>query len=168
MALTEAIMAPVYSAAQTEELKNSAENFGFSADFIAECLSKYGPEVLAVAIEGLKNGFSMGFVIEMVRLFGPVVLDFVLSIFKMGNKSFHASLTDGVNPDGKTLAEFLNEKDAAAFGPILMKLLVEKIIPYVIKNYGDQIVKALVDALQNAFEEKESARFLNLIQNVKA
>ena len=74
----------------------------------------------------------------------------------------------GMAPSDATLADFLNDKDAQNFAPILMKLMVEKIIPYVIKNYGDQIVKALLDALQNAFNEKESARFANLIQNVKA
>ena len=157
-----------YSAAEAKQLEETAYNFGFSTDFIAECLSRYGPEVLAVAIEGLKNGFSMGFVIEMVRLFGPVVLDFVLSIFKSGNKSMNLSMAQGVAPSDKNLAEFLNEKDAANFGPILMKLMVEKIIPYVIKNYGDQIVKALIEAMQNAFDEKETARFLSLVQNVKA
>lgn len=156
------------NATEVKELSSVAENFGLSPEFIAECLNKYGPEVLSVCIEGLKNGFSVGFVIELVRLFGPVVLDFVLSLFKTSNKSMQLASAQGVAPTSESLADFLNEKDAANFGPILMKLMVEKIIPYVIKNYGDQIVKALVDALQNAFEEKESARFLNLVQNVKA
>jgi hypothetical protein len=158
----------VLNAEEVKELTSAAENFGLSADFIAECLNKYGPEVLSVAIEGIKNGFSVGFVIELVRLFGPVVLDFILSLFKTSNKSFSMAEQKGMAPSDATLADFLNDKDAQNFAPILMKLMVEKIIPYVIKNYGDQIVKALLDALQNAFNEKESARFANLIQNVKA
>jgi hypothetical protein len=153
------------NAAELNDLKTTAENFGLSADFIAECLNKYGPEVLSVAIEGLKNGFSVGFVIELVRLFGPVVLDFVLSLFKTSNKSFSMAEQKGLAPSDQTLADFLNDKDAQNFAPILLKLLVEKLIPYVIKNYGDQIVKALVDSLQDAFAEKETARFLSLIQS---
>ncbi len=153
---------------QVNELKGAAENFGLSPEFIAECLNKYGPEVLSVCIEGLKNGFSVGFVIELVRLFGPVVLDFILSLFRTSNKSMNLAAARGMAPSDQTLADFLNDKNAANFGPILMQLLVEKIIPYIIKNYGEQITKALVEALQKAFDDKESARFLSLIQNVKA
>lgn len=153
---------------EINEIKGAAENFGLSPEFIAECLNKYGPEVLAVCIEGLKNGFSVGFVIELVRLFGPVVLDFVLSLFRNSNKSMHLSAAQGLAPSDQTLADFLNDKNAANFGPILMQLLVEKIIPYIIKNYGEQITKALIESLQKAFDDKESARFLNLIKNVKA
>ena len=80
----------------------------------------------------------------------------------------HLSAAQGLAPSDQTLADFLNDKNAANFGPILMQLLVEKIIPYIIKNYGEQITKALIESLQKAFDDKESARFLNLIKNVKA
>lgn len=151
-----------------KELTNVAENFGLSQEFIAEVLSKYGPEVLSVCIEGLKNGFSVGFVIELVRLFGPVVLDFILSLFKKSNKTMQMAEAHGMGASDQSLADFLNDKNAENFAPILMKLLVEKLIPYVIKNYGDQIVHALLEAMQKAFNDKESARFLTVPNNVKA
>ena len=143
------------------ELMNAAENSGLSPDFVAEVLSRYGPEVLSVCIEALKNGFSVGFVIELVRLFGPVVLDFVLSLFKRSNTSLNMAVHQGMAPSDASVSDFLNDKNTENFAPILMKLLVEKLIPYVIKNYGDQIVSALLEALKKSFDEKkeESAKF---------
>lgn len=52
-----------YSLTDIEVMKEDALNMGASTEFIADCLNKYGPEVLSTVTEGLRNGFSFAFII---------------------------------------------------------------------------------------------------------
>ena len=61
-----------------EELKLSATNFGFEANWVADLLEKYGPDVLALVIEAARNGFSVAFITEFVDKLGPMVLQLIV------------------------------------------------------------------------------------------
>jgi hypothetical protein len=158
-------MAPVYSTEQVDDLKSVAGNFGIDPIHVAEILQHYGPSVLQMVISALKSGFSLSFCLELLKTFGPVVLDFVMSLFDNTKKAMDVSASKGLVPE--SMDNFLNEKDAENFAPILVKIIVEKVIPYVIKNYGQQILQALLDALNKAFEDKESAKFLQLLATLR-
>ena len=158
-------MAPVYSTEQVDDLKSVAGNFGIAPAEVADILQNYGPSVLQMVISALKSGFSLSFCMELVKTFGPVVLDFVMSLFNNTKKAMDVSSQKGIVPE--SMEQFLNEKDAENFAPILVKVLVEKVIPYIIKNYGQQILQALLDAFNKAFEDKESAKFLQLLATLR-
>jgi len=158
-------MAPVYSTEQVDDLKSVAGNFGIAPAEIAEILQNYGPSVLQMIIAALKSGFSLSFCLELIKTFGPVVLDFVMSLFDNTKKAMDVNSQKGMVPE--SMEQFLNDKDAENFAPILVKVLVEKVIPYVIKNYGQQILQSLLDALNKAFEDKESAKFLQLLATLR-
>ena len=61
-------------------MQEEALKMGASPEFLAECLQKYGPDVLSTVTEGLRNGFSISFIFESFRLFGPFVMDFFISL----------------------------------------------------------------------------------------
>lgn len=159
-----AYMTETYSAEQVSELEGVALNYGLAPETVADTLQKYGPGVLTLVIQALRSGFSVAFVLELLRQFGPVVLDFFIGLFKNSKQSMQAQAPNAsLAANNESLADFLNDKNAENFAPVLMKLLIEKIIPYIIKNYGEQILQGLLDALNKAFQEKDSARFLSLI-----
>jgi hypothetical protein len=63
-----------------EDLKVAATGLGLDANTIADILEKYGPEVLAMVVELLRNGFSTTFIMELVQL-GPDVLQIIVNLF---------------------------------------------------------------------------------------
>ena len=68
-------------------MQEEALKMGASPEFLAECLQKYGPDVLSTVTEGLRNGFSISFIFESFRLFGPFVMDFFVVKKEDGCKS---------------------------------------------------------------------------------
>lgn len=149
--------------AQVEELKLTAENYGVSPEFSAEILTKYGPDVLAVTIKALQSGFSWSFILEIFKRFGPVVLEFFLNLFTTSTKAMQEQEQKGLVASDITLADFLNDKNAAQFAPIITKVLLDKIIPYIIENYGTQILQGILTAVKSSLDSKETARFMSLI-----
>lgn len=156
------------SMAEVNELKLTADNYGVTPEFTAEVLTKYGPDVLAVVIKALQSGFSFSFVLEIFKRFGPVVLEFFLSLFTTSTKEMESKAQKGLVASDITLADFLNDKNTAAFAPIITKVLLDKIIPYIIENYGQQILQGILNAVKSSMDTKETARFLSLLnQNSK-
>ncbi len=150
-----------FSIADIEGMKTEAVNMGASTEFIADCLNKYGPEVLSTVTEGLRNGFSFAFVLESFRLFGPFVLDFFISL--MSKNKMQANMMEIVNQ--KTLgAAAINREDINNFvlnqndemmSSNLIKVFIEKILPYVGKKYGPLIIEAVIDAITKAIDEEK-------------
>ena len=54
---------------QVQALSTEVQQMGMAPTEVADLLSRYGPEVLSVVVQALKNGFSMPFVLELLRLF---------------------------------------------------------------------------------------------------
>lgn len=142
-----------------EGMKTEAVNMGASTEFIADCLNKYGPEVLSTVTEGLRNGFSFAFILESFRLFGPFVLDFFISL--MSKNKMQANMMEITNQ--KTLgAAALSREDINNFvlnqnddmmSANLIKVFIEKVLPYVGKKYGPLIIEAVIDAITKAIDD---------------
>lgn len=142
-----------------EGMKTEAVNMGASTEFIADCLNKYGPEVLSTVTEGLRNGFSFAFILESFRLFGPFVLDFFISL--MSKNKMQANMMEIVNQ--KTLgAAALSREDINNFvlnqnddmmSANLVKVFIEKVLPYIGKKYGPLIIEAVIDAITKAIDD---------------
>jgi hypothetical protein len=148
-----------FSMTDIEDMKVEAINMGASTEFIADCLNKYGPEVLSTVTEGLRNGFSFAFILECFRLFGPFVLDFFISL--LSKNKMQANMLEIVNQ--KTLgATALSREDINNFvlnqndelmSSNLVRVFIEKILPYVGKKYGPLIIEAVIDAITKAIDE---------------
>lgn len=148
-----------FSMTDIEGMKTEAVNMGASTEFIADCLNKYGPEVLSTVTEGLRNGFSFAFILESFRLFGPFVLDFFISL--MSKNKMQANMMEIVNQ--KTLgAAALSREDINNFvlnqnddmmSANLVKVFIEKVLPYIGKKYGPLIIEAVIDAITKAIDD---------------
>ena len=150
-----------FSMADIEGMKTEAVNMGASTEFIADCLNKYGPEVLSTVTEGLRNGFSFAFILECFRLFGPFVLDFFISL--MSKNKMQANMLEIVNQKNLGAAAInrddinnfvLNQNDEM-MSSNLIKVFIEKILPYVGKKYGPLIIEAVIDAITKAIDEEK-------------
>ena len=131
------------SVEQVETLKLSAQNFGFDTNWIAELISKYGADILALVVEAARNGFSIALVVEIMSKFGPDLLQFVLDLFntkKMEAVKFGEVFppTDGSMP-----------LPGGMMDSILINL-VQKYLPIIMEKYGDQIMKMIIDAIIKA------------------
>lgn len=148
-----------FSMTDIEGMKTEAVNMGASTEFIADCLNKYGPEVLSTVTEGLRNGFSFAFILESFRLFGPFVLDFFISL--MSKNKMQANMMEIMNQ--KTLgAAALSREDINNFvlnqnddmmSANLVKVFIEKVLPYIGKKYGPLIIEAVIDAITKAIDD---------------
>lgn len=58
-----------------ESLKMNAMELGFSSEYIADLLDRWGSEVLATVIELARNGLSTDFIVETLKKFGPFFLE---------------------------------------------------------------------------------------------
>lgn len=138
-------------------LKDEAIRMGASPEFVAEALQKYGPDVLSTVTEGLRNGFSISFILESFRLFGPFVMDFFISLLsknKMAVNLQEQQQQFGMTKMDKEVLEALvldanNDKISSN----LLKVVVEKLLPFIFEKYGPKIIDALIDAIEKAIDE---------------
>jgi hypothetical protein len=119
----------ILSAAQTEELKLSAVNFGFDAQWITEITAKFGGDVLSLVVEAVRGGFSIQLVIDVITKFGPAVLEFLVNL--LNNRKMNVAGT---------------EMSAVDFSAII-DLIVQKYLPVILDKYGPQITKVLTSLI---------------------
>lgn len=79
-------------------LKMDARHLGMSPGDIGDILGKYGPVVLQLAMDALKDGFSLRFIIEALATLGPVFLSSALHSRKLARQE--AAILKSV-PDGQ-------------------------------------------------------------------
>jgi hypothetical protein len=72
---------------QLHLLKMDARNVGISPSEIQSILLKYGPAVLKLVLDALKEGFSWGFIIEALTTLGPLVLTSFVQARKQARQS---------------------------------------------------------------------------------
>jgi len=134
----------------SEELKLSASNFGFDATWVADVLSKYGDQVLALAIEAARNGFSVSFVVEVLTKFGPTFLGFLVSLIAKKNSMNFAATNDVLTGDivgiDSSVIEVLIEK--------YLPQIIEKYLPVIIEKYSGQIMQFVIQMILNAIKPK--------------
>jgi len=146
---------------QVQALSTEVQQMGMAPAEVADLLSRYGPEVLSVVVQALKNGFSMPFVLELLRLFGPIALDFTISLFT-AKKSFSAQ-SEEKDPFGELNKILQNDPEVnkvlegsqiGALTPQLVSVLVEKLLPYLVKKYGPQLLAAIIQAIEDWTKEE--------------
>jgi hypothetical protein len=139
------------STEQTAALENDAIQLGMSAPEVGEVIGKYGPDVLSVMVEALKGGFSVSFVLELFRLFGPIFLDFAISLFTEKKKM---GMTE--NDEEAELETLLKGSRIEGLPEELVKVLFTKLLPYVIKKYGPDMLEAVVDAITKLTDDTKT------------
>lgn len=148
---------------QLQALSTEVTQAGMAPAEVGELLSRYGPEVLSVIVQALKNGFSMPFILELIRLFGPIALDFAISLFT-AKKSLSAQ-SETKDPFGDLnkilqndpeVAKVLETSELQALTPQLVSVLVEKLLPYLVKKYGPQLLAAIIQAIEDWTKEPET------------
>ena len=136
---------------QVQALSTEVQQMGMAPAEVADILSRYGPEILSVVVQALKNGFSMPFVLELLRLFGPIALDFTISLFT-AKKSLSAqsetkdpfSELNKILQNDPEVSKVLEDSQIGALTPQLVSVLVEKLLPYLVKKYGPKLLAATV------------------------
>jgi hypothetical protein len=122
-----------------------AQSLGFSPELAADVLAKYGPQVLAVVIAGVKNGLSLSFTMECLKLFGPAILDFMTTLFTKSKEQVVAQSLDASPEDA--VAQALAKGSVEALPPAVVNILLEKLLPWVLDKYGQQILQAILEAV---------------------
>lgn len=135
---------------QVKQLENDAVSMGMSPPEVGEVVSKYGPDVLSVIVEALKGGFSLSFVLELFRLFGPIFLDFAIGFFVEKKKM---GMTEA--DEEHELNELLKGSPVQGLPQELVKALFTKLLPYVLKKHGPDMLTAIIDAI-NKFTDEDT------------
>ena len=137
-------------------MQEEALKMGASPEFLAECLQKYGPDVLSTVTEGLRNGFSISFIFESFRLFGPFVMDFFISLLSkkkmVANLAAHGQ-AGFADVDSEFMDALFRDSNKDKISSNLLKVVVEKLLPYIFEKYGQKILEALIDAVEKAIDE---------------
>jgi len=133
----------------------AAQSLGFDSGYMAEILNRYGPEVLSTVVTALKSGFSPAFVMELVRLFGPVVVDFLISLMTTTKKKVEEEKKLGLVPAEQSVSDYLTKNGMEGLMPLIMDLLLEKVLPVVLQEYGPQIIQAIIDTVVNNLKKKK-------------
>ena len=136
------------SLTEQTQLQTDAVQMGMAPSDVAEIVSKYGPDVMSVIVEALKGGFSVPFVLELFRLFGPIFLDFAISLFSEKKKMGMAE-----NDEEAELEKLLRGSPVQGLPEELVKVLFTKLLPYVIKKYGPDMLTAVIAAIDRYTSE---------------
>ena len=138
------------SLAEQTQLKADAIQLGMAPTDVADIITKYGPDVMSVIVEALKSGFSVSFVLELFRLFGPIFLDFVISLFSEKKKLGMAE-----SDEEAELENLLKGSPVQGLSEELVKVLFTKLLPYVIKKYGPDMLAAMIAAIDKYTKEDQ-------------
>lgn len=153
-----------------EELNLSAANFGFDPTWVADILSKYGADVLALAIEAARNGFSVSLVIEVLQKFGPALLQLLVDVFAQKQASLRmAAVAEGT---GVILGgDVIQADNVLGVDSSLLNVLVAKYLPVILEKYSPNLWAAfgptIVDFVENNLQlilDKFGPQLLQLLQ----
>jgi hypothetical protein len=136
------------SMAEQTQVQSDAVAMGMAPTDVADIISKYGPDVMSTMVEGLKSGFSVPFILELFRLFGPLFLDFAISLFTEKKKMGMTESDEEVE-----LEKLLKGSPVQGLPEELVKVLFTKLLPYVIKKYGPDMLAAVITAIDKYTKE---------------
>lgn len=133
-----------------EELKASAENFGFDPNWIAELLAKYGSDVVACVVEAVRQGFSKEFVVEVISKLGPPVLQLLILLLNQPKmmRSAQADQTSGdlipaIGTDINILVVLVQQ---------YLPNLLNTYMPIIVQQYGPEITQFIVNTIVSVLE----------------
>jgi hypothetical protein len=152
----------------SEELKLAASNFGFDSGWVADILTQWGPEVLAVCVEAARNGLSVTLITEIVTKFGPALLQLIVGMWQHQNMAAapchkgadcckHKAALAGdlpvlVGADASLITVLVQQwlpVILQKFGPVIMQALIAAVQSFLQNNQTD-VLKAILDAIMNA------------------
>lgn len=131
------------SVEQTGDLQLTAQSMGIPVELVTQIIQMYGPAVLATVTEFVRHGFSVGVVIELLNVVGPPLLDFILYLINGGQSDVVQNTTPAPAGEG-VAAQSIGDKFQANFGSVLLKLVVEKILPVIIEKYGKEALEKVL------------------------
>jgi hypothetical protein len=124
-------------AAKADALKASAQSFGLDASWVADILTKYGPETLALVVEACRQGLTASLVTEVVTTFGPGLL-------LKNMKKLDSSVVPGVLVPGESTG--IIDVVIQQYLPVI----IEKYLPVLLQQYGPQILQAILKIIQQS------------------
>lgn len=151
-----------------DEMNLSAANFGFDPTWVADILSKYGEDVLTLAIEAARNGFSVSLVIEVLQKFGPAILQLLVDVFAKKQAALRFGEGAGVVLTG----DIVQGDNVLGVDASLLNVLVEKYLPIILEKYtpnlwaafGPVIVQFVGNNLQMILD-KFGPQLMQLVQD---
>lgn len=149
-----------------EKFTVELQRYGISFTEIADILAKWGPAVLNVVINGLRNGITLALLREILETFGPLVLESVVYLHTSTPSTYEAPRPKSVlHHTGKLksapapamvgadrlradvppifVAEEVDSFDVS--NPIVE--LIKQFLPALIDKYGPQILAWLKEAI---------------------
>lgn len=136
----------------TADVQLEAQSFGLSTEQASEILIKYGPQVLSVIVAGLKGGLSLSFLMESLKLFGPMVVEFLSTLFIEKKKELENNASKGLVAQDATVADAL-KGGVDSLPPAATAILLEKLLPWALDKYGQQIIQAIMEAIMKGMKE---------------
>ena len=136
----------------TADIQLEAQSFGISVEQASEILTKYGPQVLSVIIAGLKGGLSLSFLMESLKLFGPMVVEFLSTLFVEKKKQLEENAAQGLVAQDTSVANAL-KGGVDSLPPAVTTILLEKLLPWALDRYGQQIIQAIMEAIMKGMKE---------------
>ncbi len=132
-----------------DQLKVGAQNFGFDPSWIADVVSKFGPDALALVVELARQGFSVSLLTEVLDKFGPSLLQFFINYLNHLNVTPvtpKVGMTADVIPPGN-LVEGIDANFIDMIVTNYLPVIIQKYLPMIVEKYGPQIVQFLVNWL---------------------
>lgn len=148
----------VYSDEEIRNLTTDVVNKGMTETEVGDLIQKYGPAVLTIIAEGLRNNFSISFIMETIRNFGPNVLEFLLSMFSQiimqanYQENLEAKKLGVVLSKKADLENLIKDGKMGGLSSLILKTVVKQFLPKIVDLYGKEILDAIVQALINAVD----------------
>jgi hypothetical protein len=104
----------------------SATDFGFDPQWVADMVAKYGDDVLPLILEAMRLGFTKEFVMDTVSKLGPVLLDIIVTLKNKQRMMASGDVAVDAGSISVTLVEILLNK----FGPEIIAMLKQWLIDH--------------------------------------
>lgn len=119
---------------QLEIMKASATEFGFDPTWILQIIGEFGPDVVAIVVEAMRQGLSKDLVVEIITKLGPMILQIMIAVMNSKKMSF----TPGDPQQANILAILIQQ---------FLPTIVEVYLPELWQRNKEHIIQMLVDAI---------------------
>ena len=126
-----------------EQLKQSAINFGFDANWVASVPQKHNPEVLALAVEAARSGISVDVIMELIDKLGPIILQFIVEW--INKKKMSASSASGADIVTGDVIEGVDSQFIDVIVEKYLPIIIQKYLPMIMEKWGPQLIQFVLD-----------------------
>ena len=114
-----------------DEMTLKAESLGMTRDEVANLVNQYGHTIVDLIESALRNGLSLNLVKEILEKFGPTILD----------------LLSNARAESVKLKTEVIEGEIVSFDTMVFKQIFQKLLQKVIDQYGDKLIKKLLEVI---------------------